>query len=145
MKTKVLFLAVCLFVVCGLAGCTFSEVMKDILSVNDANIAKKTGPKVEIDDPVMVEDAAQEEAPDSSQQSADTDEPTPEVSKEPENLVYCLSPVNVREGGGNSYPVIGALTAGEAVEKLGQEGSWIKIAYKGSEGWVYEKYLSAGN
>lgn len=144
MKIKFLFLVVCLFIVYGLSGCTFSEVIKDILSVNDANVAKKTGPKVEIDDPVTLEDSARSEAEDKPEPE-EVEEPTPEETKEPENIVYCLSPVNVREGGGNSYSVIGALTAGEAVEKLGQEGSWVKISYKGSVGWVYEKYLSTSD
>lgn len=145
MKIKFLFLAVCLLLVYGLSGCTFSEVIKDILSVNDADLTRKEGPKVEIDDPVMLEDAPQEETQEDTELPEEAVKPTPEEEKEPVNLVYCLSPVNVREGGGNSYPVIGALTAGEAVEKLGQEGSWVKISYKGSVGWVYEKYLSASD
>lgn len=142
MKIKFLFLTICLLILFGMSGCTFSEVIEDIISVNNANLTKKAGPRVEISDPVTSED---DPVNDEVQQQEEVAAPTPEEPAEPANLVYCLSPVNVREGGGSSYPVIGALTAGEAVEKLGQEGSWIKISYKGSIGWVYEKYLSGSD
>ena len=58
-----------------------------------------------------------------------------------ENLIYCIAPVNVREGHSGTR-VIGSLRTGDAVEKLGQEGGWIKIMFEGMHGFVYQDFMS---
>jgi Bacterial SH3 domain. len=57
------------------------------------------------------------------------------------NLIYCISPVNVREGHSGTR-VIGSLRTGDAVAKLGQEGGWIEIEFEGMRGFVYQDFMS---
>ena len=57
------------------------------------------------------------------------------------NLIYCIAPVNVREGHSGTR-VIGSLRVGDAVVKLGQEGGWIEIMFEGTQGFVYQDYMS---
>ena len=56
--------------------------------------------------------------------------------------LYAVSPVNVREGANKNSDVIATLSEGQKVEKLGEEGSWIMIDYKGQTAYVYGQYLS---
>lgn len=56
--------------------------------------------------------------------------------------VYAVAGVNVREGSTKNSDVIGTLSEGDQVEKLGEEGSWVKIDYKGTPAYVYGQYLS---
>lgn len=135
-------LAVCMLIICMLSfsGCEAMEVLEDILSVNEAEIRGDGGPKVTITKP--------SEAPQTPTPEEPTPEPaasTPEPAKEPQNVVRCISPVNVRAGSNKDAQIIGALQSGQEVEKLGQEGGWVKISYEGQEGWVYEKYVMDQN
>ncbi len=51
--------------------------------------------------------------------------------------------VNVRSGPNSSqYPSIGFLVKGELVKFLGKSGTWSKISYKNSVGYVFSKYLT---
>lgn len=59
-----------------------------------------------------------------------------------QNLVYCISPVNVREAGDSNARVLGALRTGDAVTKLSQEGGWVEIIFEGQIGFVYMDYIS---
>ncbi len=50
--------------------------------------------------------------------------------------------VNVRTGPNSTkYPAIGYLVKGELVSFVSQSGDWTKIAFKGTTGYVFSKYL----
>jgi uncharacterized protein YraI len=54
--------------------------------------------------------------------------------------------LNLREGPGEAYNVIGRLSPGQIVEMLGRstEGYWVQVRLtSGVVGWVYSRYLSA--
>ena len=69
--------------------------------------------------------------------------PTPTPTQEAKETVYCTSPVNVRDAASTGSNVIGMLSTGDAVERLGQEGGWVKILYEGQEAYVYQDYVSS--
>ena len=74
--------------------------------------------------------------------------PTPSVTEkenEKGHMITCTSPVNVRDAASSQSRVIGELAKGDRVEKLGEDGGWIKIRYQGQEAWVYEDYMSEKN
>ena len=74
--------------------------------------------------------------------STPTPTPTPTPTEEPREMVYCISPVNVRDAASTQSNVIGTMSAGDAAEKLGQEGGWVKIRFEGQEAYVYQDYVS---
>ena len=61
------------------------------------------------------------------------------------HMITCTSPVNVRDAASSQSRVIGELAKGDQVEKLGEDGGWVKIRYQGQEAWVYEEYMSEKN
>ncbi|NCB93517.1 MAG: SH3 domain-containing protein [Clostridia bacterium] len=133
MKKGICILLIMIMSMTLLSGCSALEVIGDILSVNSADTSDD-GPKVTINKPTATPTPTDTPVP--------TPTATPTPTKEAKNMVYCISPVNVRAGGTNQAAIIGELAAGDAVEKLGEENSWIKIKYEGKEGWVYNKYMS---
>ncbi|MGL5712616.1 MAG: SH3 domain-containing protein [Paraclostridium sp.] len=50
--------------------------------------------------------------------------------------------VNFRKGPGTNYSSITKFNKGTKVEFLGTEGSWIKLKYNGTEGYVHSDYVS---
>ncbi|TYQ18386.1 UNVERIFIED_CONTAM: N-acetylmuramoyl-L-alanine amidase [Acetivibrio alkalicellulosi] len=53
------------------------------------------------------------------------------------------STLNVREGAGTNFKIIGSLNSNERVEIKGQDDSWYKIITStGSTGWVHSSYVS---
>lgn len=77
-----------------------------------------------------------------------TPTPTPSrIEKKEKNghMITCTSPVNVRDAASSQSRVIGELAKGDQVEKLGEDGGWVKIRYQGQEAWVYEEYMSEKN
>ena len=85
-----------------------------------------------------------------------TPTPTPKVTATPTpsgiekkeksgHMITCTSPVNVRDAASSQSRVIGELAKGDQVEKLGEDGGWVKIRYQGQEAWVYEEYMSEKN
>ena len=77
-----------------------------------------------------------------------TPTPTPsgiEKKEKSGHMITCTSPVNVRDAASSQSRVIGELAKGDQVEKLGEDGGWVKIRYQGQEAWVYEEYLSEKN
>lgn len=48
--------------------------------------------------------------------------------------------LRVRSGPGTNHSEIGKATPGEQFDYLGEEGSWIKIDFRGTEGWVSGQY-----
>ena len=77
-----------------------------------------------------------------------TPTPTPsgiEKKEKSGHIITCTSPVNVRDAASSQSRVIGELAKGDQVEKLGEDGGWVKIRYQGQEAWVYEDYMSEKN
>ncbi|XZJ12201.1 SH3 domain-containing protein [Clostridium perfringens] len=71
---------------------------------------------------------------------------TPEKPSTPENtektgVVNVSSSLNVREGASTSSKVIGSLSGNTKVTIIGEEGSFYKIEYKGSHGYVAKEYV----
>ncbi|RHU44479.1 SH3 domain-containing protein [Blautia sp. TF11-31AT] len=77
-----------------------------------------------------------------------TPTPTPsgiEKKEKSGHMITCTSPVNVRDAASSQSRVIGELAKGDQVEKLGEDGGWVKIRYQDQEAWVYEEYMSEKN
>ena len=77
-----------------------------------------------------------------------TPTPTPsgiEKKEKSGHMITCTSPVNVRDAASSQSRVIGELAKGDQVEKLGEDGGWVKIRYQGQEAWVYEDDMSEKN
>ena len=58
-------------------------------------------------------------------------------------ILYATSGVNVREGADKRSKVLGTLSEGDAVEKVGQEGKWVEIKYNDGTAYVFEDYLES--
>ena len=56
-------------------------------------------------------------------------------------ILYVKSGVNVRQGPDKNSAVLGTLSGGDTVEKVGQEGRWGEIKYNGGTAYVFETYL----
>lgn len=86
--------------------------------------------------------------PEPSHTTTPTPTPTPsgiEKKEKSGHMITCISPVNVRDAASSQSRVIGELAKGDQVEKLGEDGGWVKIRYQGQEAWVYEEYMSEKN
>ena len=86
--------------------------------------------------------------PEPSHTTTPTPTPTPsgiEKKEKSGHIITCTSPVNVRDAASSQSRVIGELAKGDQVEKLGEDGGWVKIRYQGQEAWVYEDYMSEKN
>jgi N-acetylmuramoyl-L-alanine amidase len=62
----------------------------------------------------------------------------PDTDPKRDGVIQSDTAVNVRSGPGTKYKVLGQIKAGQVVTTLGQseDGSWVKITFKGGEGWV---------
>lgn len=86
--------------------------------------------------------------PEPSHTTTPTPTPAPsgiEKKEKSGHMITCTSPVNVRDAASSQSRVIGELAKGDQVEKLGEDGGWVKIRYQGQEAWVYEDYMSEKN
>ena len=86
--------------------------------------------------------------PEPSHTTTTTPTPTPsgiEKKEKSGHMITCTSPVNVRDAASSQSRAIGELAKGDQVEKLGEDGGWVKIRYQGQEAWVYEDYMSEKN
>ena len=111
---------------------------------SDKNDTNKSNTKNETTDKKRVTVPSETPTPEPSH----TPMPTPEEKKQVDengHMITCISPVNVRDAASSQSRVIGELAKGDKVEKLGEDGGWIKIRYKGQEAWVYEDYMSEKN
>jgi uncharacterized protein YraI len=52
--------------------------------------------------------------------------------------------LNLRTGPGVQYPVVAAMPGGAAVDVMGCEGSWCRVAFNGTEGWASRAYMGIG-
>jgi len=57
---------------------------------------------------------------------------------------FASTTVNVRAGGGTSYPVVDVLRPGQRVEVEYCKGTWCAISKPGPDGWVNANYLTSG-
>jgi cell wall-associated NlpC family hydrolase len=64
------------------------------------------------------------------------------ITKESCGGVITGSAVNVREGAGTEYNVIGVVYSGETVPVFGRENGWVKVGIGNSMGWVFGDYIS---
>ena len=86
--------------------------------------------------------------PEPSHTTTPTPTPTPsglEKKEKSGHMITCTSPVNVRDAASSQSRVIGELAKGDQVEKLGEDGGWVKIRSQGQAAWVYEDYMSEKN
>ncbi len=60
-------------------------------------------------------------------------------------IVNCVTGVNVRTGPGSGYSKLGLAPKGAIYTILGKSGSWYKIDYQGSIGYVSSSYVSLVN
>lgn len=62
-------------------------------------------------------------------------------------MVTINSDMNVREGPGTNYPVIGTVSSGQQFPITGKNpaGDWWKINYNGRDGWVFGQLVSPTN
>ena len=70
--------------------------------------------------------------PEPSHTTTPTPTPTPsgiEKKEKSGHMITCTSPVNVRDAASSQSRVIGELAKGDQVEKLGEDGGWVKIRY----------------
>ena len=68
------------------------------------------------------------------------DTPTPE-----EPAVIVIGEMNIRNGAGTEYDIIGSATAGRefAITGKNQEGDWWQIDFEGKTGWIYAPFVVA--
>ena len=68
------------------------------------------------------------------------------IEKETEEMIKKIkvkeinSNLNVRDGAGSEYEIIGSIAQGTIHKVLKEEGGWYKITIKDQEGWIYAKY-----
>ena len=58
-----------------------------------------------------------------------------------ETMAVTTDKLNVRSGAGTSYSVIGSLSKGQMVESVGTTGSWYKIKYQNTYGYISAQYV----
>ena len=80
-----------------------------------------------------------------------TPQPSPTISPPPRVIVWPnLGPVNLRDGPGNDYAIVGTGEAGAEFQAVGssQDGNWIQIEYPGAPGglaWIYASFVQIGD
>lgn len=97
------------------------------------------------------------QTPQETQQPQATQTPQPEATQAPQETqkpsnndvssagtVVAVDNVNVRNNPSQTADTIGSLEKGQSATRLGTEGEWTKIQYKGSEGYVKTEFLKAG-
>ena len=67
----------------------------------------------------------------------------PVFVKDTSGTMYATTDVNVREGHGTEYPVIGVLHKGQSIAVTGiADNGWTRVNYQGSKGFISSNYLS---
>ena len=59
-----------------------------------------------------------------------------QVKAENSSVTITTSNLNVRQGPGLSYPILGQAQKGDQFNILSREGEWIKINFQGENGYV---------
>lgn len=62
----------------------------------------------------------------------------PQTAPKRHGIIQSDTAVNVRNGPGTKYKVLGQIKAGQIVSVVDQseDGQWVKVPFKGIEGWV---------
>jgi hypothetical protein len=84
----------------------------------------------------------------SQQAAAPTDTPLPEPTATPQAAeVVVNSAINIRQGPGTTYNLLGSAQPGERFPVTGknQSGDWWQISYNGQSGWVFGQLVTAQN
>ena len=114
-----------------------SSTQNEVGEVNpNQNVGEGLEPPVEATEDVDEDLALPVEA--QTVKPAEIDE-SEEVIKD---LVYCISPVNIREEPNNTSRVIGSLRTGDAMTMIRQDAGWVEITFEGMHGYVYMDYIS---
>lgn len=55
-----------------------------------------------------------------------------------------VTDLNMREGPGSQYPIVGTIQNNGQVEIMGclEQGSWCQVNWQGTQGWAYSEYLA---
>ncbi len=62
---------------------------------------------------------------------------------EKSGIMYATADVNIREGHGTEYPVLGVLRKGQSIEITGvADNGWTRVRYQGGKGFISSNYLS---
>lgn len=102
---------------------------------------------VEATQPVTTTQPATEPQPPAESQPTATAEP-PTATPAPTNPeVVVISGINVRQGPGTQYAVIGAANAGERFPVTGknQAGDWWQVNFNGQAGWMFSQLVTPQN
>lgn len=81
------------------------------------------------------------------EQPTPTTEPATNTPAPANPEVLITNGINVRQGPGTNYPVIGAANAGQrfAVTAKNQSGDWWQINFNGQTGWVFGQLVTTQN
>lgn len=79
-----------------------------------------------------------------SSSSSSTDSSSFTVTEMSDTAATVTSAVNMRTGPSTSYASLQVLSAGTSVTITGYSGSWYRISYNGSTGYVYSSYVTTG-
>ena len=67
----------------------------------------------------------------------------PVFVKDTSGTMYATTDVNVREGHGTEYPVLGVLRKGQSIAVTGiADNGWTRVNYQGRKGFISSNYLS---
>lgn len=66
----------------------------------------------------------------------------PETEAEEDDVMYCISPVNIRAAASPNASILGELMAGEKVTVYGTTDGWVEVRYQGQTAYIYGEYLS---
>jgi uncharacterized protein YgiM (DUF1202 family) len=110
-------------------------------------LAPAAGPEGLPETPVAPDEALAALAPD----LAGAPSPAPEPAAAPASLVEAAAGarrevagdrVNLREGPGTTFDVVGRLARGEVAEVIETRDDWARVRVGANEGWVSERFLA---
>ena len=89
------------------------------------------------------ENTTQQEQPQASENTGENtgDNTSEDTTQNTTQKVRTTAKVFVRSGPGKNYSEHGKAEAGTEFTKLGEEGDWIKVDYKGAEGYIRSDFL----
>lgn len=148
MKIKIISMLICIALGLTLTGCGASPTKTAGTNANETITAETP-----IFPPEITEETPhQAEAPQLPQtevtEPSETVTPKPQETTTPaeetetDALLCCTaSSLNVRQGAGTSYAVLGSLDKGDMVMPISKAGDWYEIRYLGASAYVSASYL----
>lgn len=70
-------------------------------------------------------------------------QPETRVIADSSSVTISTDNLNIRQGPGLSYPILGQAQKGDRFKMLSQEGEWIEISFQGKKGWVANWLVSS--